>query len=184
VMRMYGATRGLTTLLAAGVAGFLVWLSTQIDDRTTGGYWAVLGILAGAGLVMALSQLLGGWTKWGMPRLSAAVFLLAFVPTLVVVAWIAAAGQPHPGGAHGHVLNWSGDIGIGTLVRDLVDYVSVLAFGVGLVLGFSFDTAGPSIPPPPSVRSWSEPAATPVTKVDPAPEPVEEPAADETLVRG
>ena len=32
------------------------------------------GIVAGAGLTMALSQLFGGWTKWGWPRISAGVF--------------------------------------------------------------------------------------------------------------
>jgi len=29
-----------------------------INDQATGGYWAVCGLIAGAGLVMALSQLL------------------------------------------------------------------------------------------------------------------------------
>ena len=60
----------------------------DIGDNTTGGYWAVYGILAGAGLVMALSQLLGGWTKWGRPTFSPTVFLLAFVPTAIAVGWI------------------------------------------------------------------------------------------------
>ena len=67
---MYGLTRATTTLIAAGVAGLLVWIATQISDSSNGGFWAVYGLIAGAGLVMALSQLLGGWTKWGMPRLS------------------------------------------------------------------------------------------------------------------
>ena len=37
---MNGWTRALTTLLAAGVAGFLLWLAAQFDMRTSGGYWA------------------------------------------------------------------------------------------------------------------------------------------------
>jgi hypothetical protein len=41
-------------------------------------------------------------------------------------------------------LNWSSDISILGLVRDFAEYVSVLAFGIGLVFGFSFDTAGPA----------------------------------------
>ncbi|MGZ4281511.1 MAG: hypothetical protein ACXVQ4_05390, partial [Gaiellaceae bacterium] len=106
---MYGLTRGMVTLLAAGVAGLLVWVATQIDDGTTGGYWAVYGILAGAGLVMALSQLLGGWTKWGWPRLSANVLLLAFIPTLIAAGWVVVAHQPHPNWFRNHVLNWSDD---------------------------------------------------------------------------
>src|SRR5947207_5047390 len=141
---MYGLTRGTGTLLAAGVSGFLIWLATQLDDGTTGGYWAVYGIVAAAGLTMALSQLLGGWTKWGWPRLSANVLLIAFVPTLIAAGWVVVAHQPNPNWFRNHVLSWSGDIGILGLVRDLTEYVSVLAFGIGLVFGFSFDTSGPS----------------------------------------
>jgi hypothetical protein len=77
---MYGLTRATMTLIAAGVAGLLIWIATRINDHRTGGYWAVVGLIAGAGLVMALSQLLGGWTKWEVPRLSASVFLLASIP--------------------------------------------------------------------------------------------------------
>ena len=80
---MYGLTRATTTLLAAAVAGFLIWLASQFSNHHEGGYWAIMGVLAGAGLVMALSQLLGGWTKWGIPRLSASFFLFAFGTGLV-----------------------------------------------------------------------------------------------------
>jgi hypothetical protein len=141
---MYGLTRGTVTLLGAAVAGLLVWISTQVSDTSTGGYWAVYGLIAAAGLVMALSQLLGGWTKWGLPRLSINVFLLAFIPTLIVAGWVIVAHQPHPNWFRNHVLNWSSDISILGLVRDFAEYVSVLAFGIGLVFGFSFDTAGPA----------------------------------------
>src|SRR5919205_979794 len=81
---MYGLTRATTTLLAAAVAGFLVWLATQFDSTTDGEYWAIMGLIAAAGFVMAISQLLGGWTKWGWPRLEPAVLLLAFGPGLVL----------------------------------------------------------------------------------------------------
>jgi hypothetical protein len=131
------------TLIGAAGAGFLVWLSTQIDDKTTGGYWAVYGVIAAAGLAMALSQLLGGWTKFGMPRISPSVFLIAFVPVLVAGGWVVLAHQPHPNWFRNHVLNWSGDIGISGLVHDLTEYVAVLAFGIGLTFGFTFDTTGP-----------------------------------------
>jgi hypothetical protein len=140
---MNGLTRGAVTLLAAGVAGFLIWIATQVDDSSTGGYWAVYGIVAGAGLVMALSQVFGGWTKGGMPRLSLNVFLLAFIPTLIAAGWVVVAHQPHPNWFRTHVLSWSSDIGILNVVRDLTEYVAVLAFGIGLVFGYSFDTAGP-----------------------------------------
>jgi hypothetical protein len=156
---MYGLTRGMVTLLGAGVAGLLIWIATQIDDGSTGGYWAVYGIVAAAGLTMALSQLLGGWTKWGWPRLSANVFLLAFIPTLIAAGWVVVAHQPHPNWFRNHVNSWSGDIGILGLVRDLTEYVSVLAFGIGLVFGFSFDTSGPKVVGPDEPRR--APARTP-----------------------
>jgi hypothetical protein len=142
---MYGLTRATVTLLAAAVAGLLIWLATQVSDESTGGYWAVYGLIAAAGLVMALSQLLGGWTKWGLPRLSVNVFLIAFIPTLIAAGWVVVAHQPHPNWFRNHILNWSSDISILGIVRDLAEYVSVLAFGIGLVFGYSFDTTGPAV---------------------------------------
>ena len=140
---MYGLTRASITLIAAGVAGLLIWIATRINDHSTGGYWAVSGLIAGACLVMALSQLLGGWTKWGVPRLSATVFLLAFIPVLIAAGWVVVAHQPHGNWARHHVLSWSSGIHIRGLVNDLANYVSVFAFGIGLVFGYSFDTTGP-----------------------------------------
>src|SRR5215210_7447125 len=134
---MYGLTRGTTTVIAAAVAGLLIWFATQINDEHVGGFWAVYGLIAGAGLVMALSQLLGGWTKWGWPRLSATFFLLAFLPIAIASLWIILAAEPGNGWFHRHVLSWSGDLHIRGLVNDLKEYVPVFAFG------FSFDTTGP-----------------------------------------
>src|SRR3954467_8133941 len=151
---MYGLTRATTTLIAAAVAGLLIWLATQIDDGNVGGFWAVYGLIAGAGLLMALSQLLGGWTKWGWPRLSATFLLLAFVPIAVVSLWIVLAAEPGNGWFHRHVLSWSGDLHIRGLVDDLRAYVPVCAVGIGLVSGCSFDTAGPG------GGNVEEPAAT------------------------
>ena len=166
---MYGLTRATTTLIAAGVAGLLIWIATQISDSSNGGFWAVYGLIAGAGLVMALSQLLGGWTKWGMPRLSAGVFLLAFVPVAIAGLWIVIAAQPHGDWLRHHILAWSGDIHIRGLVHDLKEYVSVMAFGIGLVFGFSFDTTGPVA----RRRAPAVPAA--------APGPVDRRATDEPV---
>ena len=141
---MYHLTRGMITLLGAAVAGFLVWLATQISDSSNGGYWAVYGILAGAGLVMAFSQILGGWTKWGLPKLSVNVFLLGFLPVLVAAGWVLLATQPDANWFRDHIRGWSNDIGIQGLVADLGEYVAVLGFGIGLVFGFTFDTSGPN----------------------------------------
>jgi hypothetical protein len=140
---MYGLTRATTTLLAAAVAGLLIWFATQIDDHKVGGFWAVYGLIAGAGLLMALSQLLGGWTKWGWPRLAVMFFLVAFLPIAIASLWVVLAAEPGHGWFHRHVVSWSGDIHITGLVNDLKEYVALFAFGIGLVFGFSFDTTGP-----------------------------------------
>jgi hypothetical protein len=147
---MYGLTRAMLTLIGVAVAGFLLWLAMQVlpDDRSTtgpGDYWAALGIVAVAGLTMALSQLLGGWTKWGWPRVSGNVFLIAFLPTLVVGAWILAAGEPGGHWLGDHVRNWSGDLGIDGVIGDLTTLGPAVAFGTGLVFGFTFDTTGPRV---------------------------------------
>jgi hypothetical protein len=165
-MQMFGTVRGVFTLVGAGAAGLLIWLSTQIGQETTGGYWAAIGIVAGAGLTMALSQLFGGWTKWGMPRISAGVFLIGFLPVLVAAGWVVLAGQPDANWFQRHVDSWSSSIAIGGLVHDLDSVLPVLAFGVGLVFGFTFDTSGPRRPGEPV---WEDTAREePVTDADSA----------------
>ena len=152
-----GPARALITLAALGVAGLLAWLTTTMSDTSTGGYWAVYGILAGAGLVMAISQLLGGWTKWGRPTFSPSVFLLAFVPTLVAVGWIFLFHQPHSTLFRGHVTNWSNDLGIDGFVTDMGgSLLTMLAFGLGLVFGVCFDTTPAPRPAPAPIERPSE----------------------------
>jgi hypothetical protein len=142
-MRTIDFHRGLVTALAAGLAGFLVWVATQVGQQTTGRFWASMGIVAGAGLVLALSQILGGWTKWGWPRISLGVFLLGFLPVLVCTGWILLATQPGTGWNEGRLVSWSHSIGIYGIVKALGLYHGVLAFGFGLVLGYTLDTSGP-----------------------------------------
>ncbi len=142
---MYGLTRGTITLIAAAAAGVLLWAAVQVvpdGDFTNRRYWTILGLIAAAGLVMALSQLLGGWTKWGWPRLSPSVFLFAFLPTLLLAGGILLAMRP-AGEETGQVRGWAQDLGIEGLVGDLSQFAGVLAFTVGLVLAFCFDTSGP-----------------------------------------
>jgi hypothetical protein len=171
-----GTVRGVFTVVGAGIAGLLIWISTQIGPGTTGGYWAVYGILAGAGLTMALSQLFGGWTKWGWPRISAGVFLIAFLPVLVAAGWVLLAGQPDANWFQRHIISWSGHAGIGGVVDDLRQYLGVVAFGLGLVFGFTFDTTGPIVDTEPLPR----PAETPIDADAPAvaPEPTVPPVVD------
>ena len=156
---MYGLTRGATTLIGVVLAGFLLWLGTQVlpdnDVPTSGEYWAVVGLVALAGLTMALSQLLGGWTKWGWPRVSGKVFVLGFLPALILGGWLVAAVEPGDAWLGSHVRNWSDDLGIEGFVNDLELMFPAIAFAIGLVFGFTFDTTGPR------VRKY-EPIATPV----------------------
>jgi MFS family permease len=148
---MYGLTRATLTLIGAAAAGVLLWLATTVvpdslADASRGGYWAAFGLVALGGLVMALSQLLGGWTKWGWPRVSSHVFLVGFVPTLIVGGWMLAAHEPQNYWLGRHVRSWSGDIGIDGLVDSLGLMLPAIAFGIGLVFGLTFDTTGPRIP--------------------------------------
>ena len=162
---MYGLTRGALTLIGAATAGFLLWLGASLlpDDGalSMGDYWSTAGLVAAAGLTMALSQLLGGWTKWGLPRVSGNVFMMAFLPILVVGGWIVAAAEPGDHWLGSHARNWSDDFGIDGLVADLTVMFPAIAFGIGLVFGLTFDTTGPRI-------RKQTPVATPV-----APDPPE-----------
>jgi hypothetical protein len=141
---MVHVTRALFTLVGAAAAGVLIWTATRVDIGGNGGYWGVIGLLAAGGLALALSQVLGGWTKWGRPRISAPVFVLAFVPALIAAGWVLAFNQPDSNWLADHVQEWSRDLGIDGLVGDLEGAWPVLAFGLGLLLGFTLDTRGPA----------------------------------------
>jgi hypothetical protein len=133
------------TLIGAAAAGLLLWLATQVDAGGNGGYWAFIGLTAAAGLTIALSQLLGGWTKWGWPTISMNVLLIAFVPALVAGGWVILANQPGSNWFQTHATSWAGDIGLGGLLDDLTAILPVIAFGLGLLLGLVFDTTGPRV---------------------------------------
>lgn len=164
-MRRYGlydATRGLTTVAAAGGAGVLLWVATLVGQRTDGRFWAEMGIVAGAGLVLAVSQVIGGWTKGLRLRMSPGTFLLAFLPVLIVVGWIMMASQPGHGWYEGTFVSWSRHAGILGLVHDLALWHGALALGFGLVLGLSFDTV-------PAMAPATEPMAAPIPAARPMP---------------
>lgn len=135
--------RAIFTLIGVGAAGFLIWLATLFELDQTGEFWAAMGLVAGAGVALGLSQLFGGWTKWGIPVLSPGVFLLAFVPTALIVGWILLATQPEGGWQQTRLENWSDDLGFLGFVQDIGVFGAALALGAGLVLAFSFDTTGP-----------------------------------------
>jgi hypothetical protein len=177
---MLGMTRGVATLIGAAVAGFLIWLAAQLGTDTAGEYWATYSVVAVAGLAMALSQVLGGWTKWGWPRLSLGVFVLGFLPVAIVGLWVLMAHQP--GDRVLETASWSDDLGLGGVVSDLGDMIAAVAFGIGLTLGLTFDTAGREV----GVLSWHpderrEPVARgPEARVDDGVDD-ERPAADEPV---
>jgi hypothetical protein len=164
---MYGLTRATLTLIGVAAAGVLLWFATAIlprtiSDASVGEYWGAFGCVALAGLVMALSQLLGGWTKWGWPRVSGNVFLLAFLPALVAGGWILAANEPESYWLGSHVRSWSNDIGVDGFVDSMGLMIPAVAFGIGLVFGLTFDTTGPRI-----ARTKPVPAAGAQRRVEP-----------------
>jgi hypothetical protein len=135
--------RAIFTLVGVAVAGLLIWLASTFDLTSTSEFWSAMGLIAAAGLALGLSQLFGGWTKWGIPVLSPGVFLLAFIPTLVVAGWVLLTAQPDGGWQHDRFAGWTDDLGISGFVDDLGVFPAALAMGVGVVLAFSFDTTGP-----------------------------------------
>ena len=139
------AGRTYTLLLGIGVAGFLIWLATRVGPETTWRYWAVLGILAGAGLAFALTQrtAYGAWSE-----VTPLGFALAFVVALVCAGWIAFVGQPGPNWSRDHFTSWSHDIGILAFVESMTRYVDVMAFGFGALLASAPGAFGRSAPAP------------------------------------
>jgi hypothetical protein len=154
-------TRGAMTLLGVAAAGFLIWFGASAlpseGDATIGEFWWAAGLIAAAGLAMALSQLLGGWTKWGRPRISGNVFLLGFLPALIAGGWAVVASEPGDHWLGSHVRDWSDDIGLESLVGDLTKVWPAIAFGVGLALGLTFDTSGPRTEPVAPTAAEPEP---------------------------
>src|SRR3954470_20009153 len=148
---MAGLTRATSTLLAVAVAGFLFWVGARVVDPlsegalSAGDFWLWMATLAGAGFVIALSQLLGGWTKGGGPRISAEVLVGPFLPSLFVGLLILFFHQPGSSWLSTHIREWSDDIGIDRLIAELGIVVPVIGFGLGLLFGLTFDTTGPRV---------------------------------------
>src|SRR5581483_4686741 len=131
------------------------------------------GILAGAGLALALARL----PDVGVPTLAPAPAppAPALLPALVAGGWVIVATQPHGNWARRHVLDWSGDVAIGGIVRDLGPYAGVLAFGLGVLLGLAFERRGVGALAAPAAEKEDAPTR-PTTRV-------EENVRDSELVR-
>jgi hypothetical protein len=60
-------------------------------------------------------------------------------PVLIVGGWILIATQPGSGWEEGRLHSWSNSIGILGVAHSIGLWHGVLAFGIGLMLGLSFD---------------------------------------------
>jgi hypothetical protein len=163
--------RGLFTLLGVVAAGLLIWLATIFDLDSTGEFWAAMGLLAAAGFVLGFSQLLGGWTKWGLPTVSPGVFLFGFLPALILGGGILLATRDTGQGTRDTVSGWAQDLGIESFVQDMSLFQGAIALAIGLVFSFVFDTAGPrreyvaeraTTVPDEDVHEYREPVTTTV----------------------
>ena len=155
---MYDASRGLTLAFAAALAGLGLWGATQVGTQTTGRFWIAMAIVGAAGLLIALANHVGTWTKGLRLRLSPGTFVLAFLPVLVCVGWILIASQPGHGWQEGRLDSWSNSIGILGAVHSIALWHGVLAFGFGLVLGLSLD--GVPAPTEEAIPAYAGPAGT------------------------
>ena len=136
---MYDASRGLTLAFAAALAGLGLWGAAQVGTQTQGRFWIAMAIVGAAGLLLALANHVGTWTKGLRLRLSPGTFIVALLPVLVCVGWLLIASQPGKGWQEGRIDSWSNSIGILGLVHSLGLWRGVLAFAFGLMLGLSLD---------------------------------------------
>ena len=141
-MRRYGLydmSRGLTLAFAVALAGLGLWGAGQVGTQTPGRFWVAMAVVGGAGLLIALANHVGTWTKGLRLRLSPSTFALAFLPVLVVVGWLLVANQPGDGWEEGRIESWSNSIGILGPVHAVGLWRGVLAFAFGLMLGMAVD---------------------------------------------
>jgi hypothetical protein len=137
---MYDASRGLTLAFAAGVAGFALWGAAQVGTQTDGHFWIAMAIVAGAGLVLALTNHVGTWTKGLRLRVSRSTFVLALLPVLVCVGWT--LREPARNGWQERDPLLGDSIGILGVVHDIGLWSGVLAFRVRARLGLSLTVCG------------------------------------------
>ena len=150
-------TKAMTMAVAVAAAGALIWFAGRFDGPTSHDYWIALGLIAGAGVIVGVA--------FRAHAAQAANPIVALVSLLVTI-WVAIANQP----THGHVTNWSHDLGIGGVVSDLGVHVSVLAFGACIVVATAAGLARRSRASVPAVAE--EPIATPTQeRVSSEPEP-------------
>ena len=112
----------------------------QVGTQTTGRFWLSMAVVAGAGLLIALANHVGTWTKGLRLRMSPGTFVLAFLPASSS-AWAGSCSRTSraTGWQEGRIDSWSSSIGILGVVHSVGLWHGVLAFGFGLMLGLSLD---------------------------------------------
>lgn len=124
--------RAVMTLAASAAAGFVLWYVPHFNRWTTGGYWGVIALMSAAGLLL-------GASRFHAHDRSRFGFLVAFLPVLVAAGWVILASQPQANWVRDYVLSWSSDMTIGDVVHNLGEHVAVVAFGLGVVFGHTFE---------------------------------------------
>jgi hypothetical protein len=132
---MIGSNRAAVTLLGTAAAAVLLWVAALFNPHHTGGYWAALGVLAGAGLLLGVLQMRG---RTGHPP---AMFLLGFLPVFIAGSWVLLGMQPHDVWGRHQILSWSHDIHVKGLVRDVGMWTGLIAFAIGYTFGLTFEPA-------------------------------------------
>jgi hypothetical protein len=160
-------TRPLAMLaaLAAGAVG--LWLAGHWDRTTNGGYWAALGVVALAGVLLGLSQLRA--PDGNAPGM----LLLAWMPLTIAAGWVLVHEQPVANDFRAHVRDWSADLGLTDAIGYLDPFVAVLALAIGLVFGLTLLTGWYA-----RRTEAAEPAPAPVVTRMAAPPPLVAPRAE------
>ena len=166
---MYGVTRAMLTLIGVAVAGFLIWLATQVfpDDLSlihAGDYWLDFGFVALGGLDDGLFAASGRLDEVGLAP-SVGQRLLDRLPANPY-SWLLDSRRRRawkPLARSGMFV--AGRVTSGSRIHwKLTTLVPAIAFGIGLVYGFTFDTTGPRIPkrmqPVPAAGAQPPAAAT------------------------
>src|SRR5262249_57345903 len=109
--------------------------------------------------VLAAVHMLGRAGGGMVPHLSPTAFVFGFLPVLVVGGFIVWYGQPSGGLLVDNTHSFANSIGVDGLVSDLTRLLPVFPFGIGLVLGMTFDV----LPRPVVADRRTAPATTPAT---------------------